>query len=194
MPIFRKGKTVIHQGNENTASHETIKITHEVSPFKNNFLNVAVLLHNNSIATDLHVNSTDTHQYLFRVLSRIFCWGGSRSWKNFWATRSILKFVNAYLSTQIHLEGKIWQGSATSHAIKEHHIQNVICSAMIVILALKNQLFDNTSKVWRPIFQQSEVWNCEEIIFVQQLHVFYSDELKNAYYTNTNNFFFIFEV
>ena len=102
---------------------------------------------------------------------------------------SISKFVNAYLSTQVHLEGKIWQESATFHAIKEHHIQNVICSAMIVILALKNQLFDNTGKVWRPIFQQSEVWNCEKIISVKQLYVFYSDELKNAYYANTNKFF-----
>ena len=26
-------------------------------------------------------------------------------------------------------------------------------------------------------------------IFVQQLQVFYSDELKNAYYTNTNKFY-----
>ena len=46
------------------SSHETIKFTHEVSPSKINFLDVTVLLHNNSIATDLHVKSTDTHQYL----------------------------------------------------------------------------------------------------------------------------------
>ena len=45
------------------SSHETIKFTHEVSPSKINFLDVTVLLHNNSIATDLHVKSTDTHQY-----------------------------------------------------------------------------------------------------------------------------------
>ena len=43
--------------------HETIKFTHEDSPSKINFLDVTVLLHNNSIATDLHVKSTDTHQY-----------------------------------------------------------------------------------------------------------------------------------
>ena len=46
------------------SSHETIKFTHEVSPSKTNFLDVTVLLHNNSIATDLHVKSTDTDQYL----------------------------------------------------------------------------------------------------------------------------------
>ena len=46
------------------SSHETIKFTHEVSPSKINFLDATVLLHNNSIATDLHVKSTDTHQYL----------------------------------------------------------------------------------------------------------------------------------
>ena len=46
------------------SSHKTIKFTHEVSPSKINFLDVTVLLHNNSIATDLHVKSTDTHQYL----------------------------------------------------------------------------------------------------------------------------------
>ena len=46
------------------SSHETIKFTHEVSPSEINFLDVTVLLHNNSIATDLHVKSTDTHQYL----------------------------------------------------------------------------------------------------------------------------------
>ena len=46
------------------SSHETIKFTHEVSPSKINFLDVTVLLHNNSIATDLQVKSTDTHQYL----------------------------------------------------------------------------------------------------------------------------------
>ena len=46
------------------SSHETIKFTHEVSPSKINFLDVTVLLHNNSIATDLHVKSTETHQYL----------------------------------------------------------------------------------------------------------------------------------
>ena len=46
------------------SSHETIKFTHEVSPSKINFLDVTVLLHNNSISTDLHVKSTDTHQYL----------------------------------------------------------------------------------------------------------------------------------
>ena len=46
------------------SSHETIKFTHEVSPSKINFLDVTVLLHNNSIATDLHIKSTDTHQYL----------------------------------------------------------------------------------------------------------------------------------
>ena len=33
------------------SSHETIKFTHEVSPSKTNFLDVTVLLHNNSIAT-----------------------------------------------------------------------------------------------------------------------------------------------
>ena len=46
------------------SSDETIKFTHEVSPSKIIFLDVTVLLHNNSIATDLHVKSTDTHQYL----------------------------------------------------------------------------------------------------------------------------------
>ena len=46
------------------SSHETIKFAHEVSPSKINFLDVTGLLHNNSIATDLHVKSTDTHQYL----------------------------------------------------------------------------------------------------------------------------------
>ena len=46
------------------SSHETIKFTHEVSPSKINFFDVTVLRHNNSIATDLHVKSTDTHQYL----------------------------------------------------------------------------------------------------------------------------------
>ena len=46
------------------SSHETIKFTHEVSPSKINFLDVTVLLHNNSIATDLDVKSTDTHQCL----------------------------------------------------------------------------------------------------------------------------------
>ena len=46
------------------SSHETIKFTHEVSPSKINFLDVTVLLHNNNITTDLHVKSTDTHQYL----------------------------------------------------------------------------------------------------------------------------------
>ena len=46
------------------SSHETIKLTHEVSPSKINFLDVTVLLHNNSIATDLQIKSTDTHQYL----------------------------------------------------------------------------------------------------------------------------------
>ena len=46
------------------SSHETIKFTHEVSPSKINFLDVTVLLHNNSIATDLHIKSTDTHQYM----------------------------------------------------------------------------------------------------------------------------------
>ena len=46
------------------SSHETIKFTHKVSPSKINFLDVTVLLHNNSIATDLHIKSTDTHQYL----------------------------------------------------------------------------------------------------------------------------------
>ena len=44
-------------------SHETIKFTHEVSPSKINFLDVTVLPHYNKIATDLHVKSTDTHQY-----------------------------------------------------------------------------------------------------------------------------------
>ena len=44
--------------------HETIKFAHEVSPSKINFLDFTVLLHNNSIATDLHVKSTDNHQYL----------------------------------------------------------------------------------------------------------------------------------
>ena len=46
------------------SSHETIKFNHEVPPSKINFLDVAVLLHDNSIATDLYVKSTDTHQYL----------------------------------------------------------------------------------------------------------------------------------
>ena len=46
------------------SSHETIKFTLEVSPSKINFLNVTVSLHNNIVATDLHVKSTDTHQYL----------------------------------------------------------------------------------------------------------------------------------
>ena len=31
--------------------------------------------------------------------------------------------------------------------IKANHIQNVICPAVVVILALKNQLFDNTGIV-----------------------------------------------
>ena len=44
------------------SSHEIITFTH--SPSKINFLDVTVLLHNSSIATDLHVKSTDTHQYL----------------------------------------------------------------------------------------------------------------------------------
>ena len=100
-------------------------------------------------------------------------------------TRDSYLLINAYLSNQIYQEGKISQGKI--------HIQNVICPAVIMILALKNQLFDNTGKVWRPIFQQSEVWNSEKIIFVQQLHVFYSDELKNAYYTNTNEFYLYFK-
>ena len=43
------------------SSHETIKFTHEVSPSKINFLDVTVLLHYNSIATDLHLKSTDAH-------------------------------------------------------------------------------------------------------------------------------------
>ena len=46
------------------SSHETITFSREVSPSKINLLDVTVLLHNNSIATDLHVKSTDTHQYL----------------------------------------------------------------------------------------------------------------------------------
>ena len=62
-----------------------------------------------------------------------------------------------------------------------------------MILALKNQLFEDMSKVRQPIFQQLEAWNCEKIIFVQQLHVFYSDELKNAYYANTNKFYLYLE-
>ena len=44
-------------------SHETIKFTHEVLPSKINFLDVTVLLHYNKIATDLHIKSTDAHQY-----------------------------------------------------------------------------------------------------------------------------------
>ena len=46
------------------SSHETIKFTHEISPSKIKFLDVTVLLHNNIIATDLQLISTDTHQYL----------------------------------------------------------------------------------------------------------------------------------
>ena len=46
------------------SSHETIKFTHKVSPSKINFLDVTVLMHNNNITRDLHVKSTDTHQYL----------------------------------------------------------------------------------------------------------------------------------
>ena len=46
------------------SSHETIKFTLEVSPSKINFLDVTVLLHNNSITTYLYLKSTDTHQYL----------------------------------------------------------------------------------------------------------------------------------
>ena len=38
------------------SSHENIKFTHEVSPSKINFLDVTVLLHNNSIATDPTLN------------------------------------------------------------------------------------------------------------------------------------------
>ena len=49
------------------SSHESIKFTHEVSPSKINFLDVTVLLHNNNIATDLHVKSTDIHQYLLSL-------------------------------------------------------------------------------------------------------------------------------
>ena len=45
------------------SSHGTIKFTHEVSPFTMNCLDVTVLMHNNSIATDLHVKSTDNHQH-----------------------------------------------------------------------------------------------------------------------------------
>ena len=44
-------------------SHETIKFAHEVSPSKINFLDVTVLPYYNKIATDLHIKSTDTHQY-----------------------------------------------------------------------------------------------------------------------------------
>ena len=35
-----------------------------LSPSKINFLDVTVSLHNNNIVTDLHVKSTDAHQYL----------------------------------------------------------------------------------------------------------------------------------
>ena len=47
-----------------TSSHDNIKFTQEVSPSEVNILDVTVLLHNNNIVTDLHVKSTDTHQYL----------------------------------------------------------------------------------------------------------------------------------
>ena len=64
---------------------------------------------------------------------------------------------------------------------------------IVILLAIKNQLFDEMGKIWRPICQQLEVWYCEKIIFVQQLNVLYSDELKNAYYTNTNKFYLYFK-
>ena len=54
--------------------------------------------------------------------------------------RSISKFVIAYLSNK-----SLWK--VKFDTIKANHIQNVICPAVVVILALKNQLFDNTGKV-----------------------------------------------
>ena len=57
---------------------------------------------------------------------------------------SISEFVKAYLINQIQLEGKISQETITFHAVKENHIQNVICPALTVILALKKINFLTT--------------------------------------------------
>ena len=62
--IWPHGEEKLSEFVNLNSSHETIKFTHDVSPSKINFLDVTVLLHNNSIATDLHVKSTDTHKYL----------------------------------------------------------------------------------------------------------------------------------
>ena len=63
--IWPHGKEKLNEFvNFINSSHETIKFTHDISPSKINFLDVTVLLHNNNITTDLHIKSTDTHQYL----------------------------------------------------------------------------------------------------------------------------------
>ena len=61
----------------------------------------------------------------------------------------------AYQSLLIHISEtkSIWKVKFDKglllnfHAVKENHVQNVICPAVVVILTLKNQLFDNTGKV-----------------------------------------------
>ena len=72
-------------------------------------------------------------------------------------TRQYIKFVKTNLINQIWLEAKISQGVPKFYSFTGKHIQHVISPAVILILALKNQLFDDISKVQRPIFQQSEV-------------------------------------
>ena len=64
----------------------------------------------------------------------------SWEWSHMGPCSSISKFVIAYLSKKSHWKVKF-------DSIKANHIQNVICPAVVVILALKNQPFDNTGKV-----------------------------------------------
>ena len=54
---------------------------------------------------------------------------------------SILKFINAYLSNQIHLEGEICQGATTFYAVNKKSYPNVVCPAVIVIIGPEKSTF-----------------------------------------------------